>query len=269
LPRVEETYKDKKGQEQKRQSFPRLGAFTGGPEGGDDFTRVRCTYAGKVEPLIVWDGKAVLALWQAPAEVKATVLLDGATEAGPVYTEALERAVLDLDKKRNATAKRNRYWGHVVLENEQFVIDVATSGYTVLQAARPRQHRGIDIINGDINPLVKHSSSALILKNYVGPYAGGMGDWAVMARTELKEMKLLDADTLRVDARGVTRVSHVGDQAIALKDAADFEEVENQIDVWKAMWEGKKAFSLNALPGGQELHFSSPEPVTILVTGGD
>jgi len=268
LPRVEETYKDKKGQEQRRQVFPRLGAFTGGPEGQDGFTRVRCTYAGKIEPLVARDGKAVLALWKAPAEVKATVLLDGAAGAGPIYTEALEKLVLELDKKRASAVKRNRYWGHVVWENEQFVIDVATSGYTVLQAARPWQHRGIDIINGDINPLVKHSSSALILKNYVGPYAGGMGDWAVMARTELKEMKLLDADTLRVDARGVTRVSHVGDQAIALKDAADFEEVEGQIDVWKAMWEGKKTFSVNALPGGRELHFFSPEPVTIVVTGG-
>ena len=37
----------------------------------------------------------------------------------------------------------------------------------------------------------------------------------------------------------------------------------------KAMWEGKKTYSVNALPGGQELHFFSPEPVTIGVTRGD
>jgi hypothetical protein len=206
----------------------------------------------------------VLALWRNPAKAKAVVLFDGAAEAGPIYTGALEKVVLDLDAKRNAQIKRNRYWGHVCWEDERFVVDVATSGYSALQAARPRQHRGVDIISGDINPLVEHDSSALILKNYVGPYAGGMGDWAVMAREELKEMALLNAGTLRVHARGVTRVSHVGDQPIVLKEAAGFQKVEGQLDVWKAMWEGKKAFSVNDVPGGRELHFFSPDPVMLM-----
>ena len=67
-----------------------------------------------------------------------------------------------------------------------------------------------------------------------------MGDWAVMARSALDEMKLLDASTLRVHARGVTRVSHIGPEAIALKDAAGFEPVANQLLVWKAMWTARK-----------------------------
>jgi hypothetical protein len=268
VPRVEEVYKDKDGREAKREAPARMGAFSGAAQGQDDSTRVRCTYGGKAQALIARDGKAVLAMWQDPAKAKGVVLFDGATEAGPIYTEALEKVVLDLDKVRNAAVRRNRYWGHVCWEDDRFVIDVATSGYSALQAARPRQHRGVDIISGDVNPLVQHGSSALILENYVGPYAGGLGDWAVMAREHLTEMTLVSADTLRVRARGVTRVSHVGERPIALKEAADFEQVEGQLDVWKAMWKGKKTFSTNEVPGGREMHFFSPEPVTVVATGG-
>jgi hypothetical protein len=122
----------------------------------------------------------------------------------------------------------------------------------------------VDIITGVINPTVAHGECALVLKSYVGPYAGGLGDWAVMARSELKEMKLLGEGTLRVHARGVTRVTHIGEQAIALKDATGFEKVEGQLDVWKAMWQGRRAYSVNALPGGRELHFVSDAPVVIV-----
>lgn len=264
-PTVKRKFKGRRGKKYTLQVPIEMGGFArNGDQVEDPETSIRFTYSGKIKPLLTHQGEAVLALWQDPERAKGLVLFDGAAEAGPVYTEALEAAILELDRERGAKIERNRWWGHVVWENEQFAIDVATSGYRTLQAARPRQHRGIDIINGDVNPLVKHGQSALILKNYVGPYAGGLGDWAVMARSELKEMQLLTPTKLRVLARGVVRVSHIGPEPIALEQAADFEEVPDQLEVWKAMWEGKKAFSRNELPGGRELHFASPDPVTVI-----
>jgi hypothetical protein len=49
-----------------------------------------------------------------------------------------------------------------------------------------------------------------------------------------------------------------------LEQATDFEKVENQLDVWKLKWEGKKAYSLIQIPGGWELHFVSDEPVNVM-----
>ena len=265
VPPVTETVKDKQGEHQVQVPAP-LGRVTaaGGAEPVDDSeTRLSCTYAGKVTPLLVRDGKPVLAVWHDAAKAAGWVLLDGARAAGPIYTGALEAVVKKLDADRGSTITRNPWWGHVVLENDQFVIDVATSGYGTLQAARPRQHRGVDIITGDINPLVKSGECALVLKNYVGPYAGGLGDWAVMARTALKTMRLAAPDKLEVAADGVVRVSHLGEAALRLEPAADFTQVDDQLLVWKAMWAKQKTYSLNDVPGGRELHFWSPTPVTV------
>jgi len=266
LPTVEEADESKGAKAGAQKTvFPRLSAFqpAGGKVTPDAETRLRFTYTGAITPLLTHDGTALLARWKAPETVKSVVIFDGATEAGPVYTAALEQVVLALDKERGTTIARNSYWGHVSLENNAFTIDVATNGYLTLQNARPRQHHGVDIISGEIDPLVKHNESALILKDYVGPYAGGKGDWAVMARTELHEMTLTDANTLRLVTRGVTRVTHRGPARLALKDATGFEEVKDQLEVWKALWAGKKAFSRNPIPGGQEFHFTSPDPVVI------
>ena len=271
-PRLRKEVLDKKGKKTGRTQMvpPPLGEFATVDEGkalGDKSARSRFTWSGKIRPLIAREGKPVLARWESPPEVKSVVVFDGVSDAGAVYTEALERIVLELDRERGATVKRNRYWGHVVWESKGFVIDVATSGYRSLQAARPREHRGVDIITGVINPTVKHNESALILKDYVGPYAGGKGDWAVMAASELKAMKVIDGSTLRVHSRGVTRVTRIGEQDIALKNAKDFERVENQLYVWERMWKGERAFSIAEIPGGRELHFSSKEPVEIVVSG--
>jgi hypothetical protein len=78
-------------------------------------------------------------------------------------------------------------------------------------------------------------------------------------------MTLANARTLRVHSRGVTRVTHVGEPAIALANPDGFEQVETQVYVWERMWKGKKAFSLAKLDGGCELHFSSDQPVEIAV----
>ena len=235
----------------------------------DDSARLRYTWRGNVDPLITHGGETVLARWKAPAGVPNVVLFEGVAAAGPAYTEALEKIVLQIDRERGSTVCRNRYWGHVVLENDQFVVDVATSGYRALQAVRPREHRGVDIITGVINPSVKHNECALILKDYVGPYAGGKADWAVMAASELKGMTVADASTLRVHSRGVTRVTHIGDQSIALKNADAYEQVENQLHVWERMWKGERTYSVADVPGGKELHFWSKEPVEVVVGARD
>jgi len=243
----------------------RLGSVNavGGAVLTDESTRLRYTYTGEVTPLLTHDGAAVLARWKTPEAISSVVIFDGALMAGPSYTGALESAVLALDKARGTKVTRNPYWGHVVYEGTGYTIDVATSGYDALQEARPWQHHGIDIIYGEVNPLVKHGECTLILHDYVGPYAGGKGEWSVLARTELQEMTLLNAGSLRVRARGVTRVSHIGATPLHIKDAAGFEEVKDQLEVWKAMWAGKKAYSRNPIDGGQELHFTSAEPVVI------
>jgi len=269
-PKVMEEVKDRRGRKtgRKRRVPARIGEFQVAGESkklSDQSARLRFLWKGDIEPLVTHDAKPVLAQWQAPAEVKSFVVFDGVAGAGPTYTEALEGVLLALDRKRGARVSRNRYWGHVICENEQFVVDVATSGYRSLQAARPRERRGVDIITGVINPTVRHNECALILRDYVGPYAGGKGDWAVMAASELKEMTLVDERTLRVHARGVTRVTHIGEQEIVLKSAEDFEKVENQLDVWERMWKGENAFSLAKIEGGYELHFSSDKPVEIVL----
>lgn len=270
-PQVEEEVNDRRGKAtgQKRRVPAPMGGFRVAGEGEkrtDESARLRFTWDGAIEPLVTAEGKPVLARWQAPDEVKSLVVFEGVANAGPIYTEALEKVFLALDRERGSKVSRNRYWGHVICENEQFVVDVATSGYRSLQAARPREHRGVDIITGVINPTVKHNECALILKDYAGPYASGKGDWAVMAVSELKEMTLLDERTLRVHSRGVTRVTHIGEQEIALKDARNFEKVENQLGVWEHMWKGEKSFSLARIEGGYELHFSSGEPAEIVVS---
>lgn len=246
--------------------FPAVGKFSFASKSFEDQnTQMRTTYAGKVTDVFSAGGKAVLAQWT-PQEGSCTVLFDGANGAGSIYTGALEEVILALDKKRGSSVRRNPYWGHVGVENEQFVVDVATRGYTTLQNARPRQHTGVDIITGVINPLVKNGEAALILKNYVGPYAGGLGDWAVMARSGLKEMALADGGRrLELDARGVTRVTHIGAGSIRLLDAKGFTEVKDQLAVWEAYWQGKKTYSVNSVDGGVEFHFFSSEPI-ILVT---
>ncbi len=267
VPAVEEAVVDAHGQHtgKTRTIAARLEHFQtpDNAASADAETRLRFTYAGAIAPLLTHDGQPMLARWQAPDTVKARVLFDGAMDAGPVYTAALEKVVQALDRERGAAVTRNGYWGHVVWETKAFLIDVATTGYRTLQDARPWQHRGIDIITGAINPLVRHDECTLILTDYVGPYAGGKGDWAVMARTELKEMTLPAPNILRVDARGVTRVDHIGPARLTLADTTGFTEVPDQLAVWKAMWDGKKAFSRNPVDGGQELHFTSPEAVVI------
>ena len=263
---IEETYKDRRGRQHTRTVRPPLEAFR--RKGGDEATasgaRLDTTFSGNVAPILTTaGGDAVLARWQAPDAVRSVVLFDGASGAGPAYTEALEEAILALDRERGSTVKRNPWWGHTIYENDQFVVDVATSQLRAFHDARPRQHKGVDVITGVINPRVHHGECAMILKDYVGPYAGGKGNWAVMARQKLKEMTLETPQRLRVEAAGVTRITHIGEQEIRLANAADFEEVKNQVVVWKRMREGKPAYSRNALDGGRELHVYSPTPIVV------
>lgn len=247
---------------------PRMQSLAVAPSGEtlkDGMTRVGCTYAGAVEPLVTAaEERVALARWRAPAAVKCVVLFDGAFMAGPVYTGALESIIKALDKERGSSVRRNPYWGHTIYETEAFVVDVATTQLQSLLAARPRQHRGVDVVTGVINPTVTRGECALILKDYIGPYAGGKGDWAVLARKELKAMEVKGPMELAVHAVGVTRVTHIGPQAIRLSATEGFAEVEDQIQVWKAFREGKPAYSLNDVKGGKELHFVSPEPVVVL-----
>jgi hypothetical protein len=269
VPRVEKTRTDRRGRKETVRVAPPLASFVG--EGGsrkDPETRLRTTYSGKVQPLLKSAaGQPVLARWQAPPEVQAVVLFDGAASAGPVYTEALEQVVLAVDEERGSTVRRNRWWGHIVYETDAFVVDVATTQLHSLQKARPRRHRGVDIVTGVINPVVERGECALVLKDYVGPYAGGKGDWAVMARHALKSMKLLSPTRLEVHAVGPTRVSHIGEAPLRLENADAFSVVENQVQNWKSMRDGVRSYCTNAVEGGRELHFVSPEPV-VIVAGG-
>jgi hypothetical protein len=264
--RVEVRWKDRRGREKARMACPPMEGFTvGGRERSDGMSRVGWHYEGALEPFAMRGEDIILAAWKSPPEIRATVLFDGGSEAGPIYTETLEKTVLALDKRRGASVKRNRWWGHVGIENDRYVIDVASNGYTALQAARPRQHEGIDVIYGVVNPEVKHNTSTLILKDYVGPYAGGKGDWAVMARKELVKMECPTPDRVDLTTRGVVRVTHAGTGRIALEDTTGFQEVEGQLDVWKMMWEGQPAWSARRIEGGYELHYQSPRPVSIVV----
>ena len=267
--RVKETYRDRRGRERTRMNWPKVETFRNAAEETveDPVSRLHNTVSGDVEPLITTSGgKAILARWKAPTEVKSVVLFDGAYPAGPAYTGALEEVVLAIDGERGSDVQRNRWWGHTIYENDRFVVDVATSQLHRFHEERPRRHRGVDIITGAINPVVKHRESALILKDYVGPYAGGRGDWAVMAREALKEMTVESENRLRVSAEGVTRISHIGPESIGLEEPAGFEEVENQVTVWKKMHENQPAYSANEVDGGRELHVWSPDPFTV-VTG--
>jgi hypothetical protein len=267
--RVEETYKDRRGRTRSRMTWPHVETFrdANGETVEDPVSRLHNTISGNVEPLIATkDDNAILARWKAPPGVKSVVVFDGAYPAGPKYVEALEEVILEIDEERGSGIKRNRWWGHTIYENDKFVVDVATGQLRMFHEERPRQHRGVDIITGVINPEVKHRESALILKDYVGPYAGGKGDWAVMAREKLKEMTVESENRLRVSADGVTRISHIGPEPIGLEDPAGFEEVKNQVTVWKKMREGLPAYSTNEVDGGRELHVWSPEPFTV-VTG--
>ncbi|MFW5856257.1 MAG: HEAT repeat domain-containing protein [Planctomycetota bacterium] len=263
--RVEETYTHRRKQ-RTRVVPPHLKAFrVGGAERADTETRLDCTYAGAVDPLITTtDGQAILARWQAPAGVKSVVLFDGASWAGPVYTEALESAVRAIDRERGSDIVRNRWWGHIVYENDAFVIDVASSQFPTLHEARPRQHRGVDSITGVINPEVRHRQCAVILKDYVGPYAGGKGDWAVMARHELKAMTLEAPDRLRVHAIAPTRVSHIGPEIIRLRTTDGYEETDTPIALWKLMREGKRGYCFVEIEGGRELYYVDPDPVVVI-----
>lgn len=271
-PRILEDLLDPRGRKTgKKQMAPgRLGTFRirGAQEQRfDDSARLRYSWQGEIIPLITSQRKPVLALWRNPKQVTCTVLFEGVSNAGPVYTGALEKIMLELDRKRGSTVKRNRYWGHITWETEEFIVDVATSGYRALQAARPRRHQGVDIITGVINPEVQHNECALVFKDYVGPYAGGKGDWAVMAASELRTMELLGRRALKVHARGVTRVTHIVPEQIILDNAGEFERVQNQLMVWERMWEGRRAYLLVQIPGGRELHFFSNKPVLIRVVG--
>ena len=269
-PTTKETYQDRRGREKTRTVRPALADFTnaGGERLTDGETAVFSTVRGDVEPLLrTSDGKAILARWNAPEDIQSVVLFDGATAAGPVYTEALEDVILAIDEARGSDVKRNRWWGHTIYETDAFVVDVATSQLETLHDARPRQHEGVDVITGVINPTVHHGECALILKDYVGPYAGGKGAWAVMAREQLLQMEPRSDSRLDVEAKGVTRVTRIGDDPIRLAREAGFEQVENQVMVWKKMREGQPAYSINSLEGGWELHVYSPEPFTV-VTGG-
>ncbi len=264
---VTETSRDGRGREQTRQASPPPLAFQcpGQARAEDTETRVQCTFAGAVEPLITTDaGEALLARWRAPAAVTSVVLFDGADEAGPAYTEALETTILAIDRARGSSVARNRWWGHTVYENDQYVVDVASPQLRSLQAARPRRHAGVDVISGVINPEVRQGESALILKDYVGPYAGGRGNWAVLARQALKAMTVHDDGRLTVEAVGVTRVTRIGPEPIRLENPDGFERVEHQIRVWQRMGEGKPTYSLNAIEGGHELHLFSPRPFTVV-----
>lgn len=248
-----------------RTVFKPLGKFEANGQSVDaDSSRLQYSYEGDLAPLLIHAGKPILARWKAPADIRSFVLFDGITEAGPAYTEQLEKIVLAIDKERKSTVTRKHHWGHIVMENDLWAIQVAPRGYSSMQKARPRQMKGVDIITGTINPLIQHRAGVLILKDYAGPYAGGKGDWAVMAASELKEMKLLDAKRLRVHSRGVTRVTHIGEKPIKLQNEVGFEKVENQLDVWKLKWEGKSAYSRVQIPGGWELHFVSDGPVVLM-----
>ena len=263
---VEETYKDRRGRQHKRRVRPPLQAFRApDAEQTPSKARLDSTFGGAVTPLLTTvDGKAVFARWNAPEAVKSVVLFDGVAGAGSAYTEAVEAQILAVDEQRGATVRRNPWWGHTLYENDQFVVDVATSQLNALHAARPRTHQGVDVITGVINPEVRHGECAVILKDYVGPYAGGRDNWAVMARERLTDMTVEGPDRLRVDATGVTRITRIGPEPIRLANSAEFEAVDNQVLVWKRMREARKAYSRNKLDGGWELHVYSPDPVTVV-----
>ncbi|MFW5894235.1 MAG: HEAT repeat domain-containing protein, partial [Verrucomicrobiota bacterium] len=266
--RMQETTKNRKGREHTRTVPPRLGTFHAGGGDGDathSNARVDCTISGDVTPLLTTaEGEAVFARWNAPETVKSVVLFDGADAAGPAYTEAIEEQILAIDEERGASIKRNPWWGHTIYENDEFVVDVATSQLGALHDARPRKHEGVDVITGVINPEVRHRECAMILKDYVGPYAGGRDNWAVLAREKLVSMDVDSPDRLRVEAEGVTRVTRIGAESIQLTDAAGFEKVDDQVQVWKQMREGKKAYSINQIDGGYELHVYSPAPFIVV-----
>ncbi|MFW6133805.1 MAG: HEAT repeat domain-containing protein, partial [Planctomycetota bacterium] len=265
--RVEEAYKDRRGRDRTRRVAPKLKALRTAGAGKaveDAETRVHATIAGDVTPLVTTsDGEAVLARWNAPESVTSVVLFDGATAAGPAYTGALERIIRELDRERGSDVARNRWWGHTIYENDRFVVDVATSGLRSLHEARPRRHEGVDAITGVINPEVRHGQCAVVLKDYVGPYAGARGDWAVLAREALKGMTVESEGRLRVDAEGVTRVTHIGPERIRLTGAAAFERVDNQVHVWKLMRAGRQAYSILRIDGGWEMNVYASEPFVV------
>lgn len=264
--RVKETFNDHRGRPQEHMTWPRLATFSdaGGQQHNDPLSRSRANFEGAVTELLSdADGRAVLARWNAPDEVSSTVLFDGGAGAGPVYTEALEAVILALDKERNSSVTRNEYWGHLIYENDAFVVDVASAHLAALVEARPRQLQGVDIITGVINPTVNRGEAALVLKDYVGPYAGGLGNWAVIARESLQSMTLQSPTQLEVEATGVTRVSHVGAASLRLESPSGMTEVADQIQVWEKMQKGEAAYSANQVEGGMELHFFSPRPVVL------
>lgn len=266
LPLIKKTIIDRRKKTRVIQVHPPISTFQ--PRGGkaipDSLTTLWCAYKGPLDARIKSDGKTVLGVWREPKLNGSFILFDGAANAGPVYTEQLEKTVLALDRERHASIRRNKYWGHITLVTDAFELDVATSGYQALQKARPWKHRGIDIFYGVIDPEIVSSNATLILKDYIGPYAGGKGNWAVMAREQLVSMKLTSPTRLKLQTRGVTRVTYRGKKTIRLLDPTGFKTVENQLEVWKYMWQKKKAFFCYAIPGGWELTFQSSTPVTIV-----
>ncbi len=267
---VEEATRDRRGREETRQVPPPVGTFScAGIRHADEATRVEATFGGRIVPLIeTADGAALLARWESPAEVRGVVLFDGAAGAGPVYTEALETAVLAIDRERGSRVMRNPWWGHLTYENDAFVVDVATRQFRALQEARPRRHTGVDMITGEINPEVRNGECAVIFKDYVGPYAGGRGNWAVLARRALTAMTAESANRLRVEAEGVVRITRIGPEPIRLGDADGFAGVANQVEVWRLKTKGQPAYSANAIDGGYELHVYSPSPFTVVTADG-
>ena len=85
-----------------------------------------------------------------------------------------------------------------------------------------------------------------------------------MARTALTDMTLENAASLRVQSIGVTRVTHIGPAPLRLAEPAGWTEVPDQLAVWQAHWQGRKAYSRNAVDGGMEFHFICADPVRIL-----
>jgi len=88
---------------------------------------------------------------------------------------------------------------------------------------------------------------------------------AMPARRELKSMTVHDANRISVEADGVTRVTRIGSEPIRLENARGFERVADQVRVCQRMREGKRAYSVNAVDGGQELHVFSDKAFTVVV----
>ncbi|MCX5659573.1 MAG: hypothetical protein NTW19_07595, partial [Planctomycetota bacterium] len=178
-----------------------------GPAGGKGLTvpggvaaRTFTLAGAGAKAIYTHDNAAVLALWRKP-EFKGAVVFDGVDGGGKPYRDELRRIMNDLHTTTGVGVTIDGPIRQEMLVGEHFIAQTSAGAFEA------RATPGVDVITGEINPVVgTHKSAALVLKDFQGKFAAEINGVTVLCDKPIKKLDKIP-NGIRLECAGLVQIA--------------------------------------------------------------